>query len=244
MKVCVLYTGGKDSHYALLKVLEAGHEVVCLATAAPIREDSYMFHSVNVRWSLLHGEAMGLPHYLLKVSGEKEVEVEELYRELRLLVTLHGVEGIVSGAVSSLYQKRRIDNVAKALGISHITPLWGRDHVELLREEVAKIRFVITATMALGLSERHLCAVVDENMAEEIIALARRYGFSPVGEGGEYESYVVESPLFAIDIVAEPRWRPSGWGVCEIKEAKIRRGLRAGSSFPGITRGNPMSAPS
>lgn len=232
MRVCVLYTGGKDSHYALLKVLEAGHEVVCLVTVAPRRGDSYMFHSVNVKWSLLHGEAMGLPQHLVETSGEKEVEVEEFYRGLKPLVTRYGVEGLVSGAVSSVYQKSRLDKVAEALGVRHISPLWGRDHVELLREEVSKLRFVITAAMALGLSERHLCALVDENAAEELIALARRYGFSPVGEGGEYESYVVESPLFAIDIVAEPRWHPSGWGVCVIKEAKIRRG-RSPSSFSG-----------
>ena len=42
MRVAVLYTGGKDSHYALLKALEEGHEAACLIIALPRRADSYM----------------------------------------------------------------------------------------------------------------------------------------------------------------------------------------------------------
>ncbi len=105
MRVAVLYTGGKDSHYAILKALDQGHDVVCLITAVAKKEDSYMFHTVNIRWSLLHGEAMGIPQHLVEVSGEKEREVEELAQHMEGLVRECRLEGLVTGAVASCIKK-------------------------------------------------------------------------------------------------------------------------------------------
>ena len=224
MRVAVLYTGGKDSHYALLKALDQGHDVVCLITAVAKKEDSYMFHTVNIRWSLLHGDAMGIPQYLVEVSGEKEREVEELAQHMERLVRECQLEGLVTGAVASAYQKSRVDKIAEQLGLTHIAPLWGYDQERLLREEAEKMLFMITAAMAMGLGPQHLGRIVTSDVAEEIIALSRRFGFSPVGEGGEYETFVVESLLMALEIVSgEAHWHPSGWGYYEIKGAKINR---------------------
>jgi diphthine-ammonia ligase len=89
--------------------------------------------------------------------------------------------------------------------------------------------------MAMGLGPQHLGRIVTPEVAEEIITLSRRYGFSPVGEGGEFETFVVESPLFALEIVnGEAHWHPSGWGYYEIKEARIRRGRWTPQAPAGI----------
>ncbi|MEZ0318683.1 MAG: diphthine--ammonia ligase [Pyrobaculum sp.] len=222
MRVAVLYTGGKDSHYALLKALEAGLVPSCLVTAVPRNPESYMFHTVNIKWSLLHGEAMGVRHYVVEVSGEKEREVEELAQQLAKIRERCPFDGLVTGAVASRYQKDRIDAVAARLGVAHLAPNWGRDQEELLREEAGTMRFIITAAMAMGLGPQHLGKVVTPTVAEELITLSRKYGFSPVGEGGEYETYVIESPLFSIEVEGEARWHPSGWGYFEIRAAAVK----------------------
>ncbi|MEZ0249327.1 MAG: diphthine--ammonia ligase [Thermoproteus sp.] len=226
MELTALYTGGKDSHYAIIKAVEAGHEVKCLLTAEPARLDSYMFHAVNARWALLHGEAMGIPHYLFQVSGVKEREVEELEAALAKYKRECGAEGLVTGAIASRYQKERVDKLASRLGLAHISPLWGRDQAELLREEAAALRFVIVAVMAMGLDERWLGVEVDGARAEALLRLSERYGFSPVGEGGEFETFVVRSPLFRgreVEIVeAERVWSPAGWGYLLIKSARLK----------------------
>ncbi len=219
MRVVVLYSGGKDSHYALIKTLESGHQVVCLITVVSRNVESYMFHTSNIRWSLLHGEALGIHQMTIEVSGEKELEVAEVITALK-----RGdceFDAIVSGTVASMYQKKRIDQIAGELGVTHIAPLWSYNQEKLLREEVRQMKFVITAAMAMGLGARHLGIVVTPEVAEELISLSRKYGFSPVGEGGEFETYVVESPLFAIEISGESRWHTAGWGYYEIRDAKI-----------------------
>jgi Predicted ATPases of PP-loop superfamily len=130
--------------------VEEGHVVKCLLTAEPARGDSYMFHAVNARWALLHGEAMGIPHYLVEVSGAKEREVEELGDALARFKRECGVEGVVTGAVASRYQKERVDRLAARLGLAHVAPLWGRDQGELLLAEASAEEFIMVAVMAMG----------------------------------------------------------------------------------------------
>ncbi|MGC9170506.1 MAG: diphthine--ammonia ligase [Thermoproteus sp.] len=225
MDLLALYTGGKDSHYALMRAVEEGHTVKCLITAEPARQDSYMFHAVNARWALLHGEAMGVPHYLVEVSGVKEREVEELGEVLARYRRECGAEGVLTGAIASRYQKERVDRLAERLGLAHVAPLWGRDQGELLLAEAASEEFVIVAVMAMGLDARWLGARIGPREAEALLSLSKRYGFSPVGEGGEFETYVVASPLLCgkrVEILeADTYWSPAGWGVYAIKSARL-----------------------
>lgn len=242
MKVAVLYSGGKDSHYALLKALEMGHEATCLITAVPRREDSYMFHTVNIKWAALHGESMCIPHHVVEVSGEKEIEVQELAEAIRQLKETCQIEGIVSGAVASRYQKERVDKIAEQLGLTHIAPLWRADPETLLLEEVETMKFIITAAMAMGLTARHLGAVVTKDLAQEIIALSRKYQFSPIGEGGEYETYVIESPLVSIQIKqGKTTWHPTGWGIYQILDATATKKCHHQKTHP--THNQPPRRP-
>lgn len=225
MDLLALYTGGKDSHFAVMEALREGHNVKCLITVVPARSDSYMFHAVNARWALLHGEAMGVPHYLVEVSGVKEREVEELGEALAEYKKKCGAEGVVTGAVASRYQKERVDKLAQRLGLVHVAPLWGRDQAELLLAEASAEEFIMVAVMAMGLDSRWLGVKVGLREAEALLELSRKYGFSPVGEGGEFETYVTTSPLFRgrrVEIVeAEAHWSPAGWGYYLIKSARL-----------------------
>jgi diphthine-ammonia ligase len=61
MRVAVLVTGGKDSALALYRALRQDFEVKHLVTMIPQREDSWMFHSVNIHLTDLFAEAVGIP---------------------------------------------------------------------------------------------------------------------------------------------------------------------------------------
>jgi Predicted ATPases of PP-loop superfamily len=87
------------------------------------------------------------------------------------------------------------------------------------------VSFMIVAAMALGFTEEWVGRIIkDEGDVESLLRLARKHGFSPVGEGGEYESYVVFSPIFKGKILVplgEKVWFPSGWGYYAIKDVKV-----------------------
>jgi len=193
LKAAALITGGKDSLYALMKALEMGYSVEYLVCMAPRRRESWMFHWVNVHLTPLVSEAVGIPLVYRETSGVAEEEVEDL----RQVVSELDVDALVSGAVASRYQKRRIDGICSKLGIRHVAPLWGRDQAELLSEMLsAGLDAVFTAVAALGFGRDWLGRRLDREAVEEILSLSGRYGVNPCGEGGEYETLVLDAPVY------------------------------------------------
>jgi diphthine-ammonia ligase len=207
MRVAVLVSGGKDSALALDHALNDKQDVVCLASIIPLREDSWMFHYPNIRLVDLFSEAVGIPLVKAESSGIKEEEVEDLKRLIERL----NVEGIVTGAIASMYQKTRVDAVCEQLGLKSIAPLWHRDPLGILRELV-NLNFdaIITGVYAYGFTKEWLGKRIDADSIGALEGLNRKYGISLVGEGGEYETLVLDAPIFKkrMEIVdAETVWK-------------------------------------
>jgi len=193
MRVAVLVTGGKDSALALYHVLRENYKVECLAAVVPLREDSWMFHYPNIRLVDLFAEAVGIPLVKAESSGVQNEELEDLKR----LIGKLNVDGIVSGAIASNYQKSRLDEICKNLKLKSIAPLWHRDPLELLNE-ILRLKFevVITGVYAHGFSVDWLGKKIDKDTVEALKTLNSLYGVSVVGEGGEYETFVLDAPFF------------------------------------------------
>jgi len=193
MRVAALVTGGKDSALALYRALRQGHEVQYLVTMLPQREDSWMFHFPNIHLADLFSEAVGIPLVKAETVGIKEAEVEDLKN---LLSTLD-IKGVVSGGISSQYQKGRIDKICRELNLKSITPLWQVDPITLLKEIVnLNFEVIIVGVSAYGFDPSWLGRKIDRATLNDLIKLNERYQISLVGEGGEYESLVLDAPLF------------------------------------------------
>ena len=206
LQVAVLVTSGKDSALALHRVLEGNHEVKYLVTMMPQREDSWMFHYPNIHLADLFAEATGIPLVKAETSGIKEEEVEDLKGVLAKL----DVDSVVSGGISSQYQKSRIDKICRELGLKHIAPLWNEDPLRLLREIISiDIDARIVGVYAHGFDKTWLGRKIDEGAVKDLEELNRKFTVSLVGEGGEYETLVLDAPFFAkrIELVeAEKVW--------------------------------------
>jgi diphthine-ammonia ligase len=193
LRVAVLATGGKDSALALHRVMRQGHEVVNLVTMVPRRADSWMFHSPNIHLTDLLAEAVGIPLAKADTSGEKETEVADLKQMLAQL----SIDAVVSGAIFSFYQKERIDRICEELSIKHLAPLWHEDPLSLLKEMLQlKVRAIFVGLYALGFTQDWLGREIDEGTVLDLVELNREYHVSIVGEGGEYETLVLDAPFF------------------------------------------------
>jgi diphthine-ammonia ligase len=220
MRVAVLATGGKDSALALHRILKQGYEVKCLVSMIPQREDSWMFHYPNIHLVKLFAEAAEIPLVSAETSGVKEEEVEDLKR----LIAKLDVEILVSGAIASNYQKSRIERICKELGIKCLAPLWGENPINILNELVkCEFEAIITGVYAYGFSLEWLGRRIDEETIKALVELNRRYGISIVGEGGEYETFVLDAPYFKkrIKIVSADKFWKTQSGHLLIKEAKL-----------------------
>jgi diphthine-ammonia ligase len=220
MRVAVLVSGGKDSALALHRVLQESAEAKYLVTMTPLREDSWMFHYPNIHLTALFAEAVGIPLKQERTAGVKEEEVEDLKRVLAGLT----IEGVVSGAVTSEYQKQRIEKICTELGFRLITPLWRADPLRLLRELVdSGFKAVITGVYAHGFDSTWLGRKIDNEAIDALLKLHRMHGISLIGEGGEYESLVLDAPYFKkrIELLeTETEWKHQR-GTLWVKKARL-----------------------
>lgn len=197
-----MVSGGKDSILALHKAFEK-HEVACLVTVVSSNPDSYMFHTDAVELVNLQADSMGLPLIKFPTKGVKEEELVDLKKAFFKAKSDYGVEGVVSGAIASNYQKKRIDGLCRELSLKSFSPLWGGDSIVLLKEVIRDFKAVIVKVAAEGLDDSWLGREIDESFLKDIIKLR----VHPMGEGGEYESLVLNAPLFNKEIVIKESLR-------------------------------------
>ncbi len=221
MRLAGLFSGGKDSCYAARLAEEAGNGVDYLVSMRSENPDSYMFHTVNIGLTELQAYAWGKEHVEAKTRGVKEKELDDLEKCLKGL----DVEGVVTGAVASSYQRQRVDRICEELGLEHVSPLWGRERVGLLNEMLRSgMVIVFSAVAAHGLDQKWLGRKLDRQALNSLIQLRERYGVDPCGEGGEYESLVLDAPWFRYRI--EIRKAERSWdgvsGRYRIVEADLR----------------------
>ncbi|KAB7514748.1 diphthine--ammonia ligase [Halosegnis rubeus] len=215
-----LFSGGKDSSWALYRALEAGHPVERLVTVHP-EGDSYMYHTPATHLARLAAESVGIE--LLEVepsdfeadsavdSGEQgDAELEPLERALE---TLHGewggIGGITAGAVESEYQTSRIQAMCDRLDAELFAPLWQKDPRDLADAMLdAGFEILIIQVAAYGLDESWLGRALDHDAIAELESLNEEYGVHILGEGGEFETFVVDGPHMdrRIDLEYETVW--------------------------------------
>jgi diphthine-ammonia ligase len=223
MKLGVLFSGGKDSTLALHKAAEK-EEVMCLITLVSENKESYMFHTPNIDLTTLQAEALGLPLIRKVTAGEPEKELKDLEEAIAQAIKSFKIEGAVTGAVESVYQAARIQQICNGLGVWCFDPLWKRNQQALLEEIVAEgFNVIISGVFAYPLDERWLGKQIDEKMIARLLALSREYGLSPSGEGGEIETTVLDAPLFkkkieVLDCEVEAKGNS---GVFRIKQARL-----------------------
>ena len=220
MRLAALVTGGKDSTLALYRALKQGYEVTRLVTILPQREDSWMFHFPNIHLTDLFAEAVGMPLVKAETTGIKEIELEDLKK---LLSTLD-IDGVLHGAISSRYQKKRIDKICRELNLRSIAPLWKKDPTKLLKEMIdLGFHVVIVGVYAYGFDSGWLGKKIDSKTIEELTGLNKRYGISPVGEGGEYETLVLDAPFFRkkIQLLQTERIWEKQSGYLLVKKAEL-----------------------
>ncbi len=202
-----LFSGGKDSSWALYRAQEAGLNVGRLLTVHP-QGDSYMYHTPATHLAELAAESLDLP--LLEVEpadfgagdvadsgAQGDAELEPLEAALEDLVTDPAVDlaGITAGAVESEYQRSRIEGLCRRLGIDLFAPLWQRDPGTLAEEMLdAGFDIRIVQVAAAGLDESWLGRPLDTNALAELRELNERYGVHLLGEGGEFETFVTDGP--------------------------------------------------
>jgi ABC transporter with metal-binding/Fe-S-binding domain ATP-binding protein len=156
-----------------------------------------MFHTPSISKVEKQAEVMKIPILLRKTSGEKELELKDLENIIKKAKVEYNIQGIVTGTVESAYQASRIQKICNNLDLDCFNPLWQKDQFELLNDMITNdFEIIITGVFAYPLDESWLGRIINREFLNDIKNLYEKYRINVCGEGGEFESYVIDCPLF------------------------------------------------
>jgi diphthine-ammonia ligase len=196
MEIAALFSGGKDSVMAVWDSIRNGHNVKYLITMISENPESYMFHYPNVECTSQQAASMGIPHIFMNTKGEKEKELEDLRKAVARV--RDEVSCLAAGGLASNYQRNRIRAIADAFGLKMLAPFWNMgssDYWDLILSSGFKV--IITGVACEGLGKEWLGRVIDRDSLKELKKLAVKHGFHLAGEGGEFETFVLDGPIFS-----------------------------------------------
>ncbi len=187
MDAISLLSGGKDSTFALYIALNQGINVKRTITILP-QKDSMMYHAIEPHMARVISSSIGIENDIYGLSDNP--------KDLEIVLKNYDEKIVISGAIASDYQKTRIDRICENLNKIHYTPLWHKDQFLLLREILnAGFRFIFVGVFAEGLDRSFIGKEFDENMLSKLRSLYAKYKINPSGEGGEYETLVIDAPI-------------------------------------------------
>jgi diphthine-ammonia ligase len=196
MKLGVLFSSGKDSCYATY-LMKKKHEISCLITIKSKNPDSFMFHTANIDITKLQAKSMQIPLITQITKGKKEEELKDLEKAIKKAIKKYKIQGIVTGALFSNYQKQRIEKIAKKLDLKTFSPLWHKDQEKELKEIINnKFEIIFSQIAGEGLDPSWLKRKITNKDIENLKKINKKNKINIAGEGGEYESLVLDCPLF------------------------------------------------
>ena len=186
--------------------------------------NSFMYQTVGHDLIPLQSHALGLPIYRQEIIGsaintqkeyhvtstgddvDKSDETESMYTLLSRVKAAHSsANAVCSGAILSTYQRTRVESVALRLGLTPLSYLWQYPslHTHDLRkadllEDMAAVgldaRIIKVASHGLNedLLWKNVCETTTQRQLQKAMG---RFGGSILGEGGEYETFVVDGPV-------------------------------------------------
>jgi len=197
VRLGALFSSGKDSTYALYTMQRQGYPVKCLIAMISKNPDSWMFHTPNIKIAKYQAEALDIPLIEQETTGKKEEEIKDLKKALKRAIGKYKIEGIITGAIFSTYQRNRIEQACDELGLKIFSPLWHMHQESLVKNMINEgFEIIISSIAADGLSKKWLGRKLDNAALKELEVINEEIGINIGGEGGEYESLVLNAPNF------------------------------------------------
>jgi diphthine-ammonia ligase len=168
-------------------------------------EDSWMFQIPGTSMVEMQAKLCGCDWLAVTTQGIQEEEISDLESALATL----DIDGIVSGAIRSDYQKTRLERMCERLGIKSFTPLWHQSSESHMDGLVSNgFQVMITGVSSEGLTDEWLGHVLTAESLLRLKSLAAKYRFNVDGEGGEYETLVVAGPHMngILDLQFKTEW--------------------------------------
>ena len=202
MNLGSLFSGGKDSTYAIYIAQKQGHQVTCLLSIFPKSEESHLLHHPNLQWTKLPSESMKIPQLTVHSdSDETDDELIALETLLQNAKEKFNIEGLVHGGIKSQFQKDKFETLCSKLNLIAVAPLWNTEPKQYMNDLLdSNFDFIMTTVSSDGLDDTWLGKSISKSDIDTLSHLSEKFGFNLNFEGGEAETFVINCPLFSNSI--------------------------------------------
>lgn len=193
-KVSVSWSGGKDSAFALYKILSSDDmEVVSLHTVFNEESKRVGMHGVNESLIEAQAQALRLPlEKLFLRAAEDHDAYSELMKSYYHRCKSRGIDAIVFGDIFLEDLKIFRDKLLVESGLDGVYPLWKIDSAILINDFInLNFKTIICSANANYFSHDQLGITIN---ADFVNSLANNV--DPSGENGEFHTFVYDGPLF------------------------------------------------
>ncbi len=200
MRVSCLVSGGKDSIYALWCALHQ-YEVVSIINFESDKSESLLFHIPNAKYVSLVAKMFSLPLISIKIKSD---DLEEEIKQLVSAIRKSRIEAIVTGGIRSEFQRYHFNRAALLANVKCFNPLW-RLSPELIIQDLINNKFeiILISVSSMGLDQNFLGKKLTPKLINKISDNSYGSELAITGEGGEYESFVLDAPFFPSRIVIQ-----------------------------------------
>lgn len=190
MKFVMSYSCGKDSTLALHKMVEQGHDPVCLLVMVKQEEARSWFHGADRALLSQYKRALELPMLVCPSEGENyHLAFEEGLRRAKDM----GAQGACFGDIDIEGNRRWEEERCQAAGLEPFFPLWqcGRE------ESVAELISLGYRCLVKSVDKSVLpLSLLGKEINSETVAVMKAAGIDVCGENGEYHTLAVDGPVF------------------------------------------------
>ncbi len=198
MKVAILYSGGKDSTYAIDYAKSRGWDVRYLLSVKPSRKDCFLFHFATVEHTPKLAQILNIRHILLGCDvADPAQEADIVKQEVLRQQQSDPVEAVILGGTG--LQETQLRSIQKALLPFKIEVFAAHaeyDHEDIFRQMVAKgYEIMVTQVASDGLM-KWLGQKITKDNFDKLSKDSKKYGFHIGFEGGYADTLVVAGPIF------------------------------------------------
>jgi ABC transporter with metal-binding/Fe-S-binding domain ATP-binding protein len=199
MKLASLFSGGKDSMYAIDLAQKQGHQITCLLSVFAKSDESHLLHYPNLQWTKLQSESMNIPQLTINSDSDKtDDELVVLENLLNIAKEKFHIQGLVHGGIKSKFQKEKFETLCSKLDLIAIAPLWDTEPKQYMYDLIdSNFLFIMVTVSSDGLDEKWLGKSILKSDIDILKKLSDKFEFNLNFEGGEAETFVINCPLFS-----------------------------------------------
>ncbi|RAV99793.1 Dph6-related ATP pyrophosphatase [Pseudochryseolinea flava] len=200
-KITISWSGGKDSAFALFKVMASGEfEIVNLHTVIDKETRRVGLHGIHETLIEQQAAQLGVPLVKLYLTASQDHDTyTALMKSFYKICASDGIEAVMYGDIFLEDLRAFRESLLAESKLEPIFPLWGIDSRMLLSDFIgAGFKTVLCAADASLFAEEDLGRFLDDEFLETLSPT-----IDPCGECGEFHTFVVGGPIFKSDIAIE-----------------------------------------